>query len=67
MELRQLRHFLTLVEERSITGAAKRELIVQDAGRTLAGECRRPGLVRRSPTTRRRTEPANPIRTRGID
>jgi DNA-binding transcriptional LysR family regulator len=29
MELRQLRHFLALVEERSITGAAKRELIVQ--------------------------------------
>jgi DNA-binding transcriptional LysR family regulator len=25
----QLRHFLTLVEERSITRAAKRELIVQ--------------------------------------
>jgi DNA-binding transcriptional LysR family regulator len=29
MELRQLRHFLALVEERSITGAAKREHIVQ--------------------------------------
>ena len=29
MELRQLRHFLALVEERSITRAAKRELIVQ--------------------------------------
>lgn len=29
MELRQLRHFLALVEERSITSAAKRELIVQ--------------------------------------
>jgi DNA-binding transcriptional LysR family regulator len=29
MELRQLRHFLALVEERSITLAAKRELIVQ--------------------------------------
>src|SRR4051812_43529894 len=29
MELRQLRHFLALVEERSVTGAAKRELIVQ--------------------------------------
>jgi DNA-binding transcriptional LysR family regulator len=29
MELRHLRHFLALVEERSITGAAKRELIVQ--------------------------------------
>jgi DNA-binding transcriptional LysR family regulator len=29
MELRQLRHFLALVEERSITVAAKRELIVQ--------------------------------------
>jgi DNA-binding transcriptional LysR family regulator len=29
MELRQLRHFLSLVEERSITLAAKRELIVQ--------------------------------------
>jgi DNA-binding transcriptional LysR family regulator len=29
MELRQLRHFLALVEERSITGAAKREVIVQ--------------------------------------
>jgi DNA-binding transcriptional LysR family regulator len=29
MELRQLRHFPALVEERSITGAAKRELIVQ--------------------------------------
>jgi DNA-binding transcriptional LysR family regulator len=29
MELRQLRHFLALVEERSITHAAKRELIVQ--------------------------------------
>jgi DNA-binding transcriptional LysR family regulator len=29
VELRQLRHFLALVEERSITGAAKRELIVQ--------------------------------------
>jgi DNA-binding transcriptional LysR family regulator len=29
MELRQLRHFLALVEERSVTRAAKRELIVQ--------------------------------------
>jgi len=29
MELRQLRHFLALAEERSITRAAKRELIVQ--------------------------------------
>ena len=29
MELRQLRHFLALVEERSLTRAAKRELIVQ--------------------------------------
>src|SRR5580692_533182 len=29
VELRQLRHFLALVEERSITRAAKRELIVQ--------------------------------------
>jgi len=29
MELRQLRHFLGLAEERSITRAAKRELIVQ--------------------------------------
>ena len=29
MELRQLRHFLALVEERSITRAAKREVIVQ--------------------------------------
>ena len=29
MELRQLRHFLALVEERSITRAAERELIVQ--------------------------------------
>jgi DNA-binding transcriptional LysR family regulator len=29
MELRQLRHFLALAEERSVTGAAKRELIVQ--------------------------------------
>src|SRR5260370_28693659 len=29
MELRQLRHFLALVEERSIARAAKRELIVQ--------------------------------------
>jgi DNA-binding transcriptional LysR family regulator len=29
MELRQLRHFLALVEERSITLAAKREIIVQ--------------------------------------
>src|ERR1700685_3453710 len=29
MELRQLRHFLALTEERSITRAAKRELIVQ--------------------------------------
>ncbi len=29
MELRQLRHFLALVEERGITRAAKRELIVQ--------------------------------------
>jgi DNA-binding transcriptional LysR family regulator len=29
MELRQLRHFVALVEERSITLAAKRELIVQ--------------------------------------
>jgi DNA-binding transcriptional LysR family regulator len=29
MELRQLRHFLALVDERSVTGAAKRELIVQ--------------------------------------
>jgi DNA-binding transcriptional LysR family regulator len=29
MELRQLRHFLALVEEHSITRAAKRELIVQ--------------------------------------
>src|SRR3954453_8449666 len=29
MELRQLRHFLAVVEERSITQAAKRELIVQ--------------------------------------
>jgi DNA-binding transcriptional LysR family regulator len=29
VELRQLRHFLALVEERSVTGAAKRELIVQ--------------------------------------
>jgi DNA-binding transcriptional LysR family regulator len=29
VELRQLRHFLALVEERSITGAARRELIVQ--------------------------------------
>jgi signal transduction histidine kinase len=29
MELRQLRHFLALVEERSITRAARRELIVQ--------------------------------------
>jgi DNA-binding transcriptional LysR family regulator len=29
MEIRQLRHFLALVEERSITRAAKRELIVQ--------------------------------------
>jgi DNA-binding transcriptional LysR family regulator len=29
VELRQLRHFLALVDERSITGAAKRELIVQ--------------------------------------
>jgi DNA-binding transcriptional LysR family regulator len=29
MELRQLRHYLALVEERSITRAAKRELIVQ--------------------------------------
>jgi pimeloyl-ACP methyl ester carboxylesterase len=29
MELRQLRHFLALVEERSITRAANRELIVQ--------------------------------------
>jgi DNA-binding transcriptional LysR family regulator len=29
VELRQLRHFLALVEEGSITGAAKRELIVQ--------------------------------------
>ncbi|MER6274147.1 LysR family transcriptional regulator [Streptomyces sp900105755] len=29
MELRQLRHFLALAEERSVTRAAKRELIVQ--------------------------------------
>ena len=29
MELRQLRHFLALVEERSVTRAARRELIVQ--------------------------------------
>jgi DNA-binding transcriptional LysR family regulator len=29
VELRQLRHFLALVEERSVTRAAKRELIVQ--------------------------------------
>jgi DNA-binding transcriptional LysR family regulator len=29
VELRQLRHFLALAEERSITRAAKRELIVQ--------------------------------------
>jgi DNA-binding transcriptional LysR family regulator len=29
MELRQLRHFLALAEERSITRAARRELIVQ--------------------------------------
>jgi DNA-binding transcriptional LysR family regulator len=29
MELRQLRHFLAVVEERSITRAAKREFIVQ--------------------------------------
>src|SRR4029078_12848247 len=29
MELRQLRHFLALVEERGITRAAERELIVQ--------------------------------------
>jgi DNA-binding transcriptional LysR family regulator len=29
VELRQLRHFLALAEERSVTGAAKRELIVQ--------------------------------------
>jgi DNA-binding transcriptional LysR family regulator len=29
VELRQLRHFLALVEERSFTGAARRELIVQ--------------------------------------
>ena len=29
MELRQLRHFVALAEERSVTGAARRELIVQ--------------------------------------
>src|ERR1700723_4100035 len=29
VELRQLRHFLALVEERSVTRAARRELIVQ--------------------------------------
>jgi len=29
VELRQLRHFLALAEERSVTGAARRELIVQ--------------------------------------
>src|ERR1700754_1796528 len=29
MELRQLRHFIALAEERSVTGAARRELIVQ--------------------------------------
>jgi DNA-binding transcriptional LysR family regulator len=29
MDLRQLRHFLALVQERSIAPAAKRELIVQ--------------------------------------
>jgi hypothetical protein len=29
MELRQLRHFLALAEERSITRAARRELIVR--------------------------------------
>lgn len=29
MELRQLRHFVALAEERSVTAAARRELIVQ--------------------------------------
>ena len=29
MELRHLRHFVALVEEGSVTGAARRELIVQ--------------------------------------
>jgi len=29
VELRQLRHFIALSEERTVTGAARRELIVQ--------------------------------------
>jgi hypothetical protein len=48
---------------------AERDWQEQLSGQTRCRhrECRRPGLVRRSPTTRGRTEPANPNRTRGID